>query len=54
MSDESERKCPECGADVQNTIAYVRGNRTSDGWECTDCEWSCFFGEEPDSWPDPE
>lgn len=45
--NNNPKQCPECGADVENTIAYVRGHRTTDGWECTECNWSCLFGEEP-------
>lgn len=40
-------RCPDCGSTLRNTIAYSHGHRTSDGWECTECEWWCFFGEEP-------
>lgn len=52
MVDTENPGCPHCGEELDNLIAYVRGHRTSDGYECPDCnewwdyqEWFDKFGE---------
>lgn len=52
MVDTENPDCPHCGEQLDNTIAYVRDHRTSDGYECADCdewwdyqEWFDKFGE---------
>lgn len=35
--------CPNCGVELDTTIAYTRGHKTSDGYECDN-------GDCPEDW----
>jgi predicted RNA-binding Zn-ribbon protein involved in translation (DUF1610 family) len=47
MNDRSTNiLCPKCeGAKLKTNIAYVMGHKSSDGYECPNCDFWCFFGD---------
>lgn len=43
QSDTGDDRCPECGAELEPMIDYVRGHKTSAGWNCPECGYERIF-----------